>query len=158
MSDLHDDLSLGALELQIDAWLAALKADNDAVLAVDRGEPDERRWYVRLRGVEKDFITVWLTLGQRTLQYETYIMPAPEERQAELYEHLLRRNHGLVGAAFAIGAEDAVYLVGSLPVSALDHGELDRVVGSLYAYAERCFRPALQIGFASRLAASSSTG
>ena len=88
------------------------------MVAVDRGEPGERRWYVRLRGDEKDFTTVWLTLGQRTLQYETYVMPAPEENHAEFYEHLLRRNAKLVGAQFCIGAENAVFLVGSFPVGA----------------------------------------
>ena len=53
-------------------------------------------------------------------------------------------------AAFAIGAEDAVFLVGQLPNDAIDPGELDRILGSLYSYVERYFRPALQIGYASR--------
>ena len=93
---------------------------------------------------------MWLTLGEYTLQHESYLMPAPEERQAECYEFLLRRNHGLYGMGFAIGAEDAVYLVGRLPLSALDEAELDRVVGSTYAYVEANFRPAMRIGFGSR--------
>ena len=88
------------------------------LVAVDRGEPGERRWYVRLRGEEKDFTTIWFTLGQRTLQYETYVMPAPEENHAAFYEHLLRRNAKLVGAQFCIGAEDAVFLVGAFPTGA----------------------------------------
>jgi hypothetical protein len=37
-------------------------------------------------------------------------------------------------------------------VAALDEGELDRALGTLYATVEQCFRPALAIGFASRLA------
>ena len=55
------------------------------------------------------------------------------------------------GAAFAIGEEDALFLVGQLANEAVDEAELDRVLGSLYAYVEQCFRPALAIGFASRL-------
>jgi hypothetical protein len=51
---------------------------------------------------------------------------------------------------FAIGAEEAVYLVGQMPLSAVDEGELDRVVGSTYAYVEQFFRPVLQMAFASR--------
>ena len=102
---------------------------------------------------EKDFTTVWLDLGQRTLRYETYVMPAPEENHAQFYEHLLRRNDQLVGAHFSIGIEDAVFLRGELPLRALDRDELDRILGSLYAYVERCFRPALQIGFATRFSA-----
>ena len=145
-----DTDALAALAASIDAWLARSAAANPLVTAVERAVSDtgEHRWYVRLAGEEKDVTTVWLTLGQRTLRYETYVMPAPEEQAAVLYEHLLRRNERLVGAHFSIGAEDAVYLRGELPVGALDEGELDRIVGSLYAYVEQCFRPLLGIGFA----------
>lgn len=137
-------------EALVDTWLAGELAGNPTVAAVDRGEPGERRWFVRVRGEEKDTFTIWLTLRQRTLHYETYVMPAPEENHERFYEHLLARNLKLYGAAFAIGAEDAVFLVGQLPLSALDPDELDRVLGSLYAYVEQFFRPALRIGYASR--------
>jgi Putative bacterial sensory transduction regulator len=150
VSEAHSEDDLAALEAAIDSWLAQAKADNPVLAAVDRDAEVPRRWYVRMRGEEKDFTTVWLTLGQRTLRYETYVMPAPEENQAVFYEHLLRRNDGLVGAHFSIGAEDAVFLRGELPVAVLDAAELDRILGTLYAAVERCFRPALAIGFASR--------
>ena len=141
---------LDALEARIDAWLATELAENPTVAAVDRGEPGERRWYVRLAGEQKDTFTVWFTLRQRTLHYETYVMPAPEENHQAFYEHLLRRNLKLFGATFAIGDEEAVFLVGQLPNATVDQEELDRILGSLYAYVEQCFRPALRIGFASR--------
>lgn len=142
---------LDRLEARIDAWLAAELADNPAVAAVERDrESGERRWFVRMRGEEKDVFTIWFTLRQRTLHYETYVMPAPEENAGALYEHLLRRNHGLYGAAFAIGDEDAIFLVGQLGNDAVTDDELDRVLGSLYAWVEQCFRPAMRIGFASR--------
>jgi hypothetical protein len=120
------------------------------VRAVDRADGDELRWYVRMAGEDKDITTVWLTLGQRTLRYETYVMPAPEEHVAELYEQLLRRNDRLVGAHFSIGIEDAVFLRGELPVAALTAAELDRAIGTLYATVEQVFRGLLRIGFASR--------
>ena len=151
MADLAaDDATLDALEARIDAWLAGELADNPTVAAVERGEPQERRWYVRVRGEAKDVFSIWFTLRQRTLHYETYVMPAPDENHAQFYEHLMRRNRKLTGAAFCIGEEDAVFLAGSLPVHAVDEGELDRILGSLYAYVELCFRPALRIGFARR--------
>ncbi len=141
---------LDALAARIDRWLGRQLAENPTIAAVDRGEHGERRWYVRMRGEQKDTFTLWLTLGQRTLQYETYVMPAPEENHEAFYEHLLRRNRKLFGAAFAIGEEDAVFLVGQFPNAALDDEELDRIVGSLYAWVEQFFRPALRIGYASR--------
>lgn len=133
----------------IEQWAARELAENPVVLAVDRDE-ELRRWYVRLRGEEKTTTTVWLTLGQRTLRYESYFMPAPEENAEALYEYLLRVNARLYGMCFAIGEEDAVYLLGRMPVSAVDEDELDRIVGSVYAYSEQYFRPAMRIGFASR--------
>ena len=147
--------ALDALEDRIDAWFAREAADNPMIAAVDRGEPGERRWYVRVRGEQKDTFTLWFTLGQRTLRYETYVMPAPEENHARFYEHLLARNLGLYGWSFAIGEESAVFLSGALGVEALvgDEAlarELDRVLGSGWEYVERCFRPALRIGFASK--------
>ena len=141
---------LERVEAVISAWADAELANNPVVAAVDRGEPGERRWYVRLRGEEKDTFTIWLTLRQRSLHYETYVMPAPEENHAAFYEHLLRRNRKLYGAAFVIGDEDAVFLAGQVDNAAVSDDELDRILGSLYAWVEQFFRPALRIGFASR--------
>jgi hypothetical protein len=153
MSDVADDAALAILERRIDEWLASIAAGWLPVEAIERAEGEQRRWYVRLRGDDKDFTTIWLTLGQRTLRYETYVMPAPEENAAELYEHLLRRNERLVGAHFSIGIEDAVFLRGELPNHALSEAELDRVIGTLLATVEQTFRGLLRIGFASRFAA-----
>ena len=130
----------------------AMMERNDTIVAVDRGEADEYRWYVRMHGEEKEFTTVWFTLGQRTLQFETYVMPAPEENAEQLYEHVLRRNESLVGVHFSIGIEDAIFLRGELPLRMVDEDELDRVVGTLYATVERIFPTIIRIGFASHFA------
>ena len=150
MTEAWSPSRLAVLERQIDEWLGELAAEHEHIVAVDHSTDDEVRWYVRMRGEEKDFTTVWLTLGQRTLRYETYVVPAPEENVAALFEHVLRRNDRLVGAHFSIGAEDALYLRGDLAVSAVSLAELDRVLGTLYAQVEQCFTALLRIGFASR--------
>ncbi|HYN31156.1 MAG TPA: YbjN domain-containing protein [Ilumatobacteraceae bacterium] len=149
MIDAYGPSELAELEHRIDTWLAELAAANDRIIAVDR-DTEAIRWYVRMRGDDKEFTTVWLTLGQRTLRYETYVMAAPEENDAELYEHLLRRNDRLVGAHFSIGIEDAIFLRGEMPVGQVTHDELDRVLGTLYADVEQCFQALLRIGFRSR--------
>ena len=143
---------LAVLERQIDEWLAELRGQHDHIVAVDRATDGNLRWFVRMRGDDKEFTTVWLTLGQRTLRYETYVLPAPEENAAELYENLLRRNERLVGAHFSIGIEDAVFLRGEMPVSMVSLAELDRALGTLYAQVEQCFQGLLRIAFASRFA------
>ncbi len=151
MTDVFDPGELAVVERQIDEWLATMRSTNPAVEAVDRGEPGELRWYVRMAGDAKEHITVWLTLGQRTLRYEAYVMPAPIENHAAVFETALRHNERLVGAHFAIGVEDALYLRGELPLAALCEPELDRVVGSLYAYVERTFPGLIRLGYASKL-------
>ena len=144
------EVELDLLEHQIDGWLRQMLDENPVMVAIDRGEKDERRWYVRLAGEEKDFTTIWLTLRQRALHIETYVMPAPEENEAQFYEHLLRRNRQTRLLWFCIGDENAIYLVGQLPLALVDAAGLDRVVGSVYLYVEQFFRPALHIGWASR--------
>ncbi len=134
----------------MDEWLAAEAADNPAIEAVERDPGDERRWFIRVRGEEKDVWTIWFTLRQRTLRFETYLIPAPEENHARFFEHLLRRNQKLTGIGLEIGDEDAVYLAGSLPVGAVTEAEVDRILGSMWAAVELIFRPALRIGFESR--------
>jgi uncharacterized protein YjfI (DUF2170 family) len=136
MSDLFDDASLARIERQIDEWLGRARASHKNILAIDRAEGDEFRWYVRMSGEEKDFTTIWFTLGQRTLRYETYVMPAPEQNETLLYETVLRRNEKLVGAHFSIG------------LRALNESELDRIIGTLYATVELVFWPLLEIGYA----------
>ena len=141
---------LDALEAAIDGWLRRFKAENEIMVALERGEPGERRWYVRLAGEEKDWTTVWFRLGQRALHAEAYMMPAPEENAGELYERLLRRNRAIHGLAFAIGIEDGIFLVGELPNDSISEGHVDRLIGSIWEYVERDFRPSLRIGFAAR--------
>lgn len=155
MSELHAGDRLDDLRNRIDAWLTEFAADHPLVLAIDRGTSDdtsfgEARWYVRLQGEDKDVITVWFTLGQRTLRYETYVLAAPEDNREQVLDLLMRRNDSLVGAHFSIGAEDAIYLRGELVDTAVDDDELDRAIGTLYTTVEANFRLLLRLGFASR--------
>ncbi len=155
MTDLHVDQRYDDLRSRIDGWLEEFATDNPMVAAIDRGTSDdgplgEPRWYVRLVGDEKDFTTVWITLGQRTVRYETYVMPAPEENVEQVMELLLRRNDATVGAHFSIGAEDAIYLRGEVPDTAMTADELDRILGTMYTTVEANFRALLRLAFASR--------
>ena len=148
LADIASPEERAACDGAIEAWGRARLDEPDAVLvALDR-RPELGRWYLRLRGEEKDFVTVWLTIRQRTLHHEAQMMPAPETNVVETYEYLLRRNADLHQMRFALGAEDAVYLVGELPVSAVGPDELDRVMGSTLHYVDSIFPTAMSIGFA----------
>ena len=147
---LLSDAELDEVESLIDSWLADAAGSNPAIAAVERGPSGERRWYVRILGEEKEVWTIWFTLGQRTLHYETYLVPAPEENEARFYEHLLRRNRRLTGLKLEIGPEDAVFLSGATGASQVSAAVLDGVLGSMYAATELIFRPAMRIGYASK--------
>ena len=140
---------LAGLSALVQRWSERQRTESATVAAVDH-DAEARRWYVRLRGEEKAFITVWMTLRERTLHFETHFMPAPEENVEACYGYLLRTNARLFAHRFAIGPEDAVFLVGQLPVSAVEEDELDRMVGSAYAYVEQHFPTAMGIGYASK--------
>jgi hypothetical protein len=102
---------------------------------------------LRLKGDEKEFVTVWLTLRQRTLHHEAQFMPAPETNIGATFEYLLKRNAELLGMSFALGPEDAIYLVGRVPVVRIDEDELDRILGASLAYVDECFPTAMSLGY-----------
>lgn len=133
-------------------WLESLDENPVVAAVVEDVESDAERWFVRVNGDAKDVYSVWFELGQRTLAYETYVMPSPEENHAAFFEQLLRRNDSLRELAFTIGQEDAVFLKGRIDLRQVDGETLDRILGSIYAAIEVCFLPALKIGFGSRFA------
>jgi hypothetical protein len=140
---------------QLVLWLDSL-SDNPVVDAVVEDEESEQeRWFVRVNGEAKDVYSVWFELGQRTLAYETYVMPSPDENHAEFFEQLLRRNDDLRDLAFTVGEERAIFLKGRLDLQWIDDQSLDRILGSVYAAVERCFQSAVRVGFASRFATPS---
>ena len=146
-----DQPTLDRIATLIDAWSLTQLEDNASVLGVET-ELDNgvRRWLLRLSGEEKQFIAVWFSLRQRSLFVETYFMPGPEENVEDCFTYLLRLNARLGGMRFAIGQEDAVYLMGSVSVHHVSDAELDRLLGCAYAYTEAYFRPAMRIGYRSR--------
>ncbi len=139
----------------ISAFLATEQANNPLIADIQQAAAQDlelgvaSRWYVRMRGEEKEVVTVWLTVRERTLQYETYVCPAPAENIAQAFEYVLRVNQRLSGMAFCIGGEDALYLRGDMPLSAVTERDIDRILGSLYAASEETFPTAMRIGFSS---------
>jgi hypothetical protein len=105
------------------------------------------RWALRFRGTEKDVIAIWLTLGQRTVVAETEVMPAPEEATAEVHTFALARNLHLFGLSYALGPEQALYLVARLPASAVDAGELDRLCGAFVSEVDEVYPTVMTLGY-----------
>ena len=54
----------------------------------------------------------------------------------------------MYGLAFAINELGDIYLVGRLPLGAVNPQELDRLLGSVLQYSDSSFNPLLELGFA----------
>ena len=113
-------------------------------------DPELRRWYVRFGCDGRDAATIYFDLHQRTLRYELYFLPAPEDPRLAspaLHAWLLRRNHDLYGARFSLGPDGDVYLTGRVALEHLTEQELDRIIGVLFELTERWFQAAVTIAY-----------
>ena len=114
--------------------------------------PDDRghfHWLIRLHGEEKNVITVWLSLRQRTVHVETELMPAPEENHEELYRYSLVKNAELRLVHLAIGPEDGIFLMTDIPVGEVTLERLDELVGAIVTYVDEIFPTAMTMGYGS---------
>jgi hypothetical protein len=131
------------LEERIRLWL------DDPESSVEYAEEVEGRWAVRMRQQTRDATTVWFTLGQRSLEFEAYVLPEPMA-PGEVHRQALARNARTWRCFFAIDAENAVVLRGRVAAADVTLDELDRVLGEVYDTIEVAFRPMLRAGFPSR--------
>jgi hypothetical protein len=125
------------LERRIERWLA----DPDS--SVEYAEEVEGRWAVRMRQEVRDATTTWFTIGQRSLEYEAYVLPA-DEAGTELLRQALQRNMKGWRSHFALDREGGLVLRGRLAEPQVTDLELDLVLGEIYDAIEVGFRPLLR--------------
>lgn len=121
----------------------------DEESSVEYAEEVEGRWAVRMRQETRDATTVWFTVGERSLEFEAYVLPEPAS-PAEVHRQALVRNSRAWRCFFALDAERAIVLRGRLPETRVTLEELDRVLGEVYETIEVSFRPMVRAGFPSR--------
>ncbi|HJP16155.1 MAG TPA: YbjN domain-containing protein [Acidimicrobiales bacterium] len=155
---MNENLPLADTEFQqlrerINNWFRDQLVSNSILASVEE-DPESSKtqhiWHARILGEEKESSMLNLSLKQRMLHYETYLMPGPEENLSDFWEYLLRRNRRLIGVTLCIGEENAVYLIGAIPATTITEEELDRILGTCWTAVEDCFKPGLKIGFASQ--------
>jgi Putative bacterial sensory transduction regulator len=123
----------------------------DTGLAAERLE--DGSWFVRLAGERKLGIGAHLVVGDRTLRVESFFMRAPEEQHARLYRDLLLRQASSYVLRFTLDEAGDLFVVGQVPLRAVTVEEVDRVLGTLLELADAAYLPAVEIGFASSVAA-----
>ena len=130
--------ALGAI---FGSWVA--DAESDIVAT----ELFEGRWAVRMAQQTRDFTTVWVEPGERTVGFEAYVLPPPPHNREEVHRQLLVRNHGAWRVHFAIDRSGEIYLRGRIPVLAATEETLEYVFGEVYQLIELAFRPLLEAGY-----------
>lgn len=122
--------------------------------------PDPATWervhadlfYVRLPGTARRWIPIEIEVGERTLKLTSHVIIEPDDRRADVYAFLLRRNHQAKGVAFSLdGKEGVICLVTRIAREACDEGQLDLLAGRVVEETEQTFRSILELGFAARL-------
>ncbi|NUR86779.1 MAG: YbjN domain-containing protein [Nonomuraea sp.] len=114
-------------------------------------EPRPGAFVVTLPGQRKLATVAWLVLGEQAMLVESFFCRQPEENHADFYRFLLSKNGTMYGVHFALDEVGDVYLVGRIARQAVDHDELDRVLGCVLTYSDDWFNTALELGFASSI-------
>ena len=118
-------------------------------LGLSYENPQPGAFLVRLEGQHKLATMTWLIAGRHSLHVEAFFCRQPDENHAEFYRFLLGRNGRTYGVHFALDPVGDVYLVGRLPLSAVD--DIDRLLGCVLSYSDENFDKALELGFASAI-------
>ena len=145
---LGDTDSASRLHETIQTWAQQWSASS--LLGIEHQPlPDDRghfHWLIRLKGEEKNVITLWLSLRQRSVHVESEVMPAPEENREALFRFLLVKNAELRDVHFAIGPEEGVYLMTQIPMNEVDVERLDELVVATLTYVDEIYPTAMSMG------------
>ena len=127
--------------------IAAFLADQN--LEFDR--PSEHTFLVTLPGQTKLATHCALVVGDHTLSINAFVIRKPDENAGDVHAWCMAKNAAMYGIAFATNELGDIYLVGRLPLSAVNEVELGRLLGSVMQYADSSFNPLLELGFANAI-------
>ncbi len=128
----------GAIAL-IEGFLTAAKIDF---------ELNKSAFLVTLPGEKKLQTHCALVVGDHSLSINAFVIRKPDNNEAAVHHWCMSKNASMYGLAFAINELGDIYLVGRLPLAAVNEQELDRILGSVLRYADSAFNPLLELGFA----------
>ena len=109
------------------------------------GRPGE--FVVVLPGERKLRTAVSLLVGDHSVSASAFVIRQAEEEHERVYRWLLERNARLPGVAFALDREGDVYLVGRLPLAAVNDETLDALLGTVLQTSDESFNELLALGF-----------
>ena len=114
-------------------------------------EQDGKSFLITLKGEKKLQTHCALIVGDHSLSINAFVIRKPDENEAQVHHWCMTKNASMYGLAFAINELGDIYLVGRLPLAAVNAQELDRILGSVLQYSDSSFNPLLEIGFANAI-------
>lgn len=111
-------------------------------------EPAAGTFVVSLPGERKLVTTCAIVVGQHSVTFNAFVIRAPEENRESVYRWILEKNARMYGVFFAIDTHGDIYLVGRMPLHAVNESEIDRYLGAVLQYSDSSFDPLLEMGFA----------
>jgi hypothetical protein len=133
------------------AEAGALLRTELAAAGLEWQNPREGFFVVTLPGTRKLSTTCSLAVGAHAVTVNAFVARHPDENHAEVYRWLLEHNARMYGMAFTVDALGDIYLVGRIPMSAVNPEEIDRILGCVLEYADNSFNPILERGFATAI-------
>jgi hypothetical protein len=114
-------------------------------------EQDKNTFLVTLKGEKKLQTHCALIVGDHSLSINAFVIRKPDENEDQVHHWCMTKNAAMYGLAFAINQLGDIYIVGRLPLDAVNEKELDRLLGSVLQYSDSAFNPLLEIGFANAI-------
>ncbi|MEJ7708036.1 MAG: YbjN domain-containing protein [Nocardioidaceae bacterium] len=90
-------------------------------------------------------------VGDHAVAVHAFVCRNPDENHETVYRWLLSRNLKFYGVAFGLDHNADIYLNGRLALDAVTETEVDRLLGSVLAYADESFDTLLELGFATSI-------
>ena len=125
-----------------------LRENEDHIIVVAR---DANVWDVLVPSYWKETVSVSLHITETHLRGDAFFLRAPDERAADAYRLLLRRNERAHVWKFSVNDVGDVSVTCELPVAAIDANELDRLFGRLISLVDETYEPYMRIAFGSAL-------
>ena len=114
-------------------------------------EKSGNTFLVTLPGEKKLQTHCALIVGDHSLSINAFVIRKPDENEAAVHHWCMTKNASMYGLAYAINELGDIYLVGRLPLDAVNPQELDRILGSVLQYSDSAFNPLLELGFANAI-------
>jgi len=115
---------------------------------LDFDKQGESTFMVTLPGEKKLQTHCALVVGDHSLSINAFVIRKPDTHEDAVHKWCMTKNASMYGIAFAINELGDIYLVGRLPLDAVNAQEIDRLIGSVLQYSDSSFNPLLELGFA----------